>query len=632
MKPRQSRCALATGLLSALLSAAVALAGEPPNGCDDDYCFKDRPIDPRICVCVTPAGHVDISGGPGGWTIVARVDSGVAPPTVSVSYWSPGQIITQITVNGGTGAGAYVPLLTFSNGPPTIGHVRKILKGSGIAGLDIGGVISGDLGPSSVGSATAVEATAIGNFGSLPPGLVVSGSVTGDIILANVSPSGDNPQVSILDVGNGLTPGHLLASIEARGGAIDQIMVAGTIGDEEHLPHIAARLDIGQILASSIRADIIAGQEAGYGEEVANIGSIITNAEASGSSGDFVGAVVVNTIGSGLNGKTLSISENALKQLYVKGNLGDGETDTSLQFDAPISNPTFSASPVPVIFIGGSLFDNPSSGVYEINLPADGLEGHVAINGGDESGEWEEGAVVRVGSVELTEPAYSTLPDEVGGGSVGVAPFGLYRTGCEPRASSVTPLHISTTCTLEDPSCIEALSCVTNPHHEMVLRFTGPLVQEEEAFATGKLVIKRRSISSVPLAWDHPSIVDIASQFKMTYEIENNVGSVIRVRRDDNANLGAQFEYRITPGASPPVCAGVLGSPEVAAFTYQVSFYFDCSEGLVELFDLNEDGVVDYADLLQWLIVQQDLNYDGAANDVDFQVLYAAIQYYNSLP
>ncbi len=132
-----------------------------------------------------------------------------------------------------------------------------------------------------------------------------------------------------------------------------------------------------------------------------------------------------------------------------------------------------------------------------------------------------------------------------------------------------------------------------------------------------------------------PLIEDVTDEFEI--ELLDGYGggtnSVIRLYRTDNADLGIGAEYRISNACStdnPLLCDGVVGNPP-AVFTYQFILDYDCAGGLVEMFDLNEDGVVSYADLVQWLVIHQDLNLDGESDDLDFLLLYAAIQYYNSL-
>lgn len=556
-----------------------------------------------ICVCVTPAGQVQITGTPsGGWNILVRVDEGEGVPTVGVTYNSPGQIINLIEVTGGSGAGAYVPTLNFSLGDPIVGHVRKIKKGAGIAGLDVMGEIGGNLGPTVVGADVAVQATAIdAGFLNIPPGLKVRGSLTGDIILADVAPNHPLPQVSLLDIGrDGPSVGHMLGSLEARGGAIDQVRVAGTIGDASHLPQIGARLDIGQVIASSIRADIVAGNATTFGSEVANIGNVTTTGVAAQSTGDFAGAVVANTIGAGLNGKTLISSAGAPRQVKIENNLGDGVTDTVLQFDSPIAN-TLSGGLVSPIVIGGAFRANPSPSIPEVSLPPLGLPGYMAINTEFGNETWQFGATVEVGAVTLAGPGYTATPATVGGGSVGVAPFALYAAGCAPANGSVHRLNVSPICQLEgDPTCFDLqLYCAAGWLTSVDIRFYGPVAGPTTlTTALNSLVVEYRVLGDPGIGeW-----VNVSGDydFQVVAAPTTHVRSIVRLTPHTAPHFGAGVEYRVTnalilpppaPATTPLRALGVAMSP-VLTFDYRFSTIFDCRGGLVDLFDLNEDGTV----------------------------------------
>lgn len=633
------------GVLVVCATALPVRAGEPiPGDCiSDPHCFHDSMN--LICVCVTPAGQVEITGTPsGGWNILVRVDAGEGVPTVGVTYNSPGQIINVIEVTGGSGAGAYVPTLSFSVGDPIVGHVRKIKKGSGIAGLDVMGEIGGNLGPTVVGADVAVEATSIdAGRANTPPGLKVRGSLTGDIILADVAPPHPKAQVSVLDIGNGgPSVGHMLASLEARGGAIDQITVAGTIGDATHLPQIGARLDIGQVIASSIRADIVAGNATTFGSEIANIRNVTTTRDVANSTGDFAGAVVANTIGPGLNGKALTSSAPSKRQVFVKGNLGDGVTDTVLQFDDPLVN-TLSGGLISPIVIGGAFRANPSSSIPEVSVPTNGLPGYMVINNEFGNETWQFGATVEVGSVTLAGPGYTAAPAAVGGGSVGVAPFALYAAGCVPAHGSVHRLHVSPTCPLEgDPTCLDLqLECAAGWLTSADIRFYGPVAGPTgDTNALNRLVVEYRVLEEPGIGdW-----IDVSGDFnfRVVEDLTTHVRSIVRLTplTAVTPNMAPHFfsgvEYRVRnapagPSTTPLRALGVAMSP-VLTFDYRISTIFDCRGGFVDLFDLNEDGTVSYSDLLQWLQEQQDLNYDGNMDTIDFALLWQAIEYYNSLP
>lgn len=64
---------------------------------------------------------------------------------------------------------------------------------------------------------------------------------------------------------------------------------------------------------------------------------------------------------------------------------------------------------------------------------------------------------------------------------------------------------------------------------------------------------------------------------------------------------------------------------------YRFTVWFDCRETLIGIFDMNEDTVLDYEDLVAWLLANADINFDGDINAIDFEDLLEAVEYFDGL-
>lgn len=393
---------------------------------------------------------------------------------------------------------------------------------------------------------------------------------------------------------------------------IDDFDVKGAIGIEGNalagLIQTTGR--IGTIIAGAIHSSISVGPQNSRAE--AGLIETKTDSPYTGD-GHFTGSIIADEL------------LHHTQQGDIPGRIRiAGDFGGALTLLEPIQNR--SDGDIAPIIIDGSLLETAA-----INLPEEGLAGYI-LGGYSGTGDWEEGAVVSVGEIELDDPDYNNvIPATVGGSSVGLAPYDLYEVACEPRHDSVHVLHVSPTCLLEgEPTCIELLECVSAFQGPFRLQFRGP-INEVSGPASGLVVIKRRSLVAPLTAWENAE--DITSDFSaLTVDAgPESPNSVLQLSYTGQTDLGTRVEFQITEGANPPTCYGVFGEPEVLPFTYQCTVYFDCRTGLEDLFDLNEDGVVNYLDLLNWLIQNQDLNYDGGIDVIDFEVLYAAILYYENL-
>lgn len=283
--------------------------------------------------------------------------------------------------------------------------------------------------------------------------------------------------------------------------------------------------------------------------------------------------------------------------------------------------------------IGRSL---ASTGV--INVPAEAMLGQVFINKNNAAspnvGTWA--GAFNVGGVPLANaPYYTNTFADIGGGAVGLATFHLHEESCLPPHNSVMALHVGPTCLLEgDPTCLDLLTCVTVPE-AAGLEFYGPLADlaanNAPIDAAQALVVKVRALVSNPTPWG--SVPDTASDYKIQLEGTGTDADrrTLVLTRDDDGPLGvdAEFQVSLKSGQTALKSFGVTSTPTVGTFTYQFAIVFDCRGGLLEVFDMNEDGILNYADIYAWLLENEDFDGDGPDPE-DLATLINAILAYQA--
>lgn len=228
-----------------------------------------------------------------------------------------------------------------------------------------------------------------------------------------------------------------------------------------------------------------------------------------------------------------------------------------------------------------------SGGDSIIHLGAQGLSGQVIVNAADEGGAWS--APIDLGMpadddyVQLQGPTYGSTPDDVGGGSVGVVPFRLHMSGCEPLSGGTVSIGES--------------SLVAR------LRWYGPVV-----WPGGPPLSVERRASPGGAGWEPvPSV-----HFLCLHDPDDS--NVIHV---ESAAQGLGFvsgwEYRLRP-TGHLVCA-VSAAPVVAvgdAWTIEIEQTDVC------IGDLDGDGGVGVTDLLVLLACWGDVDGELAVrSDLD---------------
>lgn len=248
------------------------------------------------------------------------------------------------------------------------------------------------------------------------------------------------------------------------------------------------------------------------------------------------------------------------------------------------------------VIIGGSLAEY----VDYIQLPPMGLTGQIIINADNVPGAmWD--APIYLGPIDdpqtivLNGPLYDMPSGELGGGSIGLAPFRLHDQSCTPPNNA--------TITLAPGQTAPAIA----------LQHYGPIIWHFGSPVT----IERRQINT-----EAPFVAVPASNFQM-YRSEVNPTRLILAPAAGQTGLEPGYEYRIRPTAN--LRCDIAGEPPVQ---WQQDYIF--SVQLPQCVgDLNNDNTVDVGDLLlllaSWGPVGSqpaaDLNGDGVVDVGDLLML-----------
>lgn len=347
--------------------------------------------------------------------VVAYGSSGMQGPVVATN----GNITSVFVYNGSLSGNVRAPMGSIGT-IEVFGDIgsssqsRTILAMDGINTIDAAAIYATITSNSGgTGSIRRVRTTAGPFVGALntyriesptsTDGLRITGDLDANVtILNNVL----RPIVITGELKSGRTlsiAGQVLAAASpSTNGSLDIGTLRGTISFNTHPQGIRGPVTIGTI-ASTGRLETSSTLESGTNGSIIVDGSMVGLIQVSGN----VAGVV--TIGGELDGRvttTGSLSGTLIVNSYLDG----------------------------LIKIGDSL-----SGTIDINQSL-GLRGQIIINADDMSGTWTNSGSVLIGSLTLNPllaqpydaPYYNALPSDLGGGSVGLAPFRLHAAACTP--------------------------------------------------------------------------------------------------------------------------------------------------------------------------------------------------------
>lgn len=277
----------------------------------------------------------------------------------------------------------------------TSGNIKSLeVAGTAYAAITAGGsglIQRFTTGSSFVGSISAVNFAAVGGGAT---GIVIGNECRGDITLS----------------GGILLPltisGALRGTLQAESSSTNTSIVIGSIP-------AAAGSDPQGVLR-------LTGATTGV-----NGGTITVN-------GDVAGRMEFGGVGSGNILMNVTVNGELSGEIVSTGSLTSGDTITIID----------GITATGLLSLGDSLIGN-------IVLPALGLAGQVIINANDNGGVWSGSVILGTGggggAITLNTnqapmydaPHYNALPSVLGGGSIGLAPFGLHGTACTPPHDTV---------------------------------------------------------------------------------------------------------------------------------------------------------------------------------------------------
>ena len=237
-----------------------------------------------------------------------------------------------------------------------------------------------------------------------------------------------------------------------------------------------------------------------------------------------------------------------------------------------------------------------------IEVPVGGLTTQIIFNA-DNNG-WNWNSDVKIGfdgdpdQIILVGPGYTTTAADLGGGSVGLAPFDLHDESCAPTNGETVLLRAA------DPSLT------------VKLRHYGPITLN----ANAPVAIERRlSCSADPFV--------LVQAIDFLYSVDPNDARSLLISGAigaDGFEIG--YEYRITPEVDL-MCDKVSGNPAVSwdSLNYNITIRQSC------LADLDSSGEVGTSDLLILFAnwgpcsgCDADLDCDGDIDTTDLLLLFSA--------
>ena len=499
--------------------------------------------------------------------------------TVIVQYTlDPGSAGVTIEGLGSARDIASVGVSAFNDFPPldvalrfdtNIRHVHGVAFGGNIYAFDVHGVVEGDLG--------SVLATSIGAKAGILP-LEVRGDVFGDILLLD---TGGNQGIAQM-----IVRGDILGDITVEFGKIDRLEVDGTIGlvgEGGAVTPVTIKTygDIDELIAGQIIANITAGAATLNNNPTPADIYLLRSTTLIGGTGHFIGSINARKI---------------VTQLDIRGDLGGGVgKEAIVTLLDPLGIPAG-------IRIGGSFREDS-----QINLPSNGLTGTILFNAEDDSGVWESGAVITVGSTPLSQATYTTLPSAVGGGVAGLTDSGFFGAACSPAANSIRSLW--------PPAYLG--DCDDPP------TFSGGIAHADLRFRTAVDVDGDSfTVLRTGLGASFNNATDVTTQYEWSYLTGNTSESVIRFSRVGGGDAFLTgYEYRIVPVSGEVRVKHATGTPDVNMTYYQFGVQWSCDLGLLEHFDLNQDEALCSQDIAAWLNDPVDFDGDSVADTTDLGYL-----------
>jgi hypothetical protein len=210
-----------------------------------------------------------------------------------------------------------------------------------------------------------------------------------------------------------------------------------------------------------------------------------------------------------------------------------------------------------------------------INIsPTQGFDSHIGVNRiANANGTWQSGATVSIGSTTLSQYNYSNTFNSIGGGSVGLSPYRLHETSCEPVNGGI------------------ATSPCPGTNVEVRLRRYGPLTWNT---ASGQAAtITRRIACSGGTFTSAPNVSN--SNFTLVDD-DTSASEPLRTLRILYP-FAAGYEYKVVPTANLK-CLGGSAAAVVWDADYVIRIKSSCTPDIAGSGGV-PNGIVDVDDLLK---------------------------------
>jgi len=356
--------------------------------------------------------------------------------------------------------------------------------------------------------------------------------------------------------------------IEA-GGPITNITASGDIGTSTAFAEITTTADGGDILlvkAANIYADIATPNTANFRGDVKRI-------ETTASAGVFKGSLT-----------TFSMEGTPLNDpcMLITGDL-TADVDAAGSIKRPV---TISGDLSGRMRIGGDL-------KAEAPVTVGGeLTGQITINALAGVGLWS-GNVTVDSTVLSPKPNYAQTAASLGGGAVGLVPFGTHHESCVP---------------------VHGLEKAGAPA-SITLQFYGPVMPADNT----KMPVR---VYRGPFGSDSwGAFTDVTASFDVEYPTDRKQIRVV----PDIMQFKPRYRYRIVPIISSPgtgetllLCDDLLTSSDVPV--YGEDYWVDVEVAMTTL-DLSENEWVDEPDLVLWAADPQDFDGSGVADAGDLLII-----------
>lgn len=425
-----------------------------------------------------------------------------------------------------------------------------------------------------------------------------------------------------------------IGSLSTGGDITTAISVAGAAGEAFALDNLACGGDMGNSLS-------VANGEVGTIQVDGNLAALPSASLLWTLNGGSVDEIIIAGDAEG----TLDLAGSVLRRLEVGemgnagvfqiniGSMSGTNAGISVFGDVVRGSMSFlSALDVP-IEIDGSFGTGTNISIIEV-LEYGDLLSQITINKANIGGSW--GLMAEVcfdgnggfGQCEdsIATPYYIETAEDLGGGSIGLAPFRLHETSCAPANDATIQIDSSL---LLNGVCLfqcdlEELDAEDEDWFDFaIVRHYGPV-----EWASGDpLTVKRRSLA----CGGSETWTNVTSSFDFAI----NTGSGDREIKVMYVGAGYPFwpidyEYRIEPVAGVLKCKNVDGSPDVADYDYEFSFVAQCDAFFMAHYDQDNDEALTELDIVAWSVDPVDLDDDSVADEVDLGILWDVVLTYGN--